>query len=116
MSPSPHRVSFDPARYRPRSWAEKHQFTISIAFVVAGVVAYRAVRYFGLSGWPAFILWSFAAIGLYPWRGIWRTPTPAYRSDEVIGANRWKHRLIVIVFVIIIFPIGAWLALRAMGK
>jgi hypothetical protein len=116
MSPLPRRVSFDPVRYRPRGWAEKHQFAVSFAIFVGGVAAFKAAKMFNVTGWAAFILLGFAALAVYPWRGFLREPARTFPLRQTDGPNSWKYFVYLGILWLIILPIAAWLAVHALGK
>jgi len=83
---------------------------------VAGVAAFRVAKTFDFTGWAAFILLGFSALALYPWRGFLREPAQSFPSDKTGRANRWQYFVFLGILWLIILPVAAWLAVRALGK
>jgi hypothetical protein len=112
---SPRRVPFDPARYRPRSWAHKHHVAIELALLCAGIAVLEIVQGYNLEGRFAAGLRLFSGFALILSPFFTWNSGPIFPPSPVNDTNRRKYLLVLAFLWLVVLP-AAWFAAHAYRK
>src|SRR5271156_586313 len=112
---SQRRVSFDPARYRPRSWANKHHFAIGMFLSCAGLALAIFSNHFDIHSAFGAGLRSVAACALLLGLSL-RHFVPFFGRSRINDANRGRFLLFLALLWLIILPAACLFAFHSLRK